>query len=161
MISGFHGNVNATAHPVFSWQHDVATKDQHTYEKWTQWPPQPSLVHRLHISICTPAVLQTGLYKLLFICSVHVPAQPVYNTWREYVNMSATNIAKAMWKLFHLEGGDREVSSNKAKSYMPSVPKNIPMVIWCCSVYIKAFLNCICQVRKQICINNVNDCGRR
>jgi hypothetical protein len=53
-------------------------------------------------------------------------------------NTSATNIAKDMWQLFHLKGGDREDSSNKANSYMPSVPKNIPMAIWCCSVYIKA-----------------------
>jgi len=57
MISGFHGSVNATVHPVFGWQHDVATKDQQPHENWTQRPPQPSLVHRLHISTCTTAVL--------------------------------------------------------------------------------------------------------
>ena len=78
MISGFHGNVNATVRHVFGWQRNVATKDQYPHENWTQWPTQPSLVHRLHISTCNPAVLQTGLYELLFICSVYVPASAQY-----------------------------------------------------------------------------------
>jgi len=101
MISGLHGNVNATVRPAFGWQNNVVTKDQYPHENWTQWPPQPSLVHRLNISTCNPAVLQTRLYKLLFICSVHVP--PVHNTWMEYVSYKycrghVTVISSRRWR---------------------------------------------------------------
>jgi hypothetical protein len=133
MISGFRGNVNATVHPVFGWQRNVATKDQYPHENWTQWPPQPSLVHRLHISTCNPAVLQTGLYKLLFICSVQLLASA------QYMNgICQLQILPSTCDSYFISKMETERTAViKPRAICHQCPKNIPMAI-CCSVYMKA-----------------------
>jgi len=134
MISGFHGNVNSIVCPVFwlttrcSHQRPISTWKLNTVATSTIFSSQAPHQY-LYSRSFTNWTLQAPVH-LFHSCA----SQCTTHEW----NISATNIAKVMWQLLHLEGGDREDSSNKAKSYMPLVPRNIPMAIWCCSVYIKA-----------------------
>jgi len=76
-----------------------------------------------------------ALHQHLHYCSfTNWPLQAPVHLFRSYTsqctihewNMSATNIAKAMLKLFHLESGDREDSSSKPRAICHQCPKTYP-----------------------------------